>query len=45
MLDRDVIFLGRPNDIENLALKDGSSQQGKALLALIGENCVVASHL
>lgn len=30
--------------IVKLALKDGSSKQGKALLASVGSNCVVARY-
>ncbi len=32
------------NEIENTALYSGSSQQGKAILAAVGSNCVVAIH-
>lgn len=45
MLDKVLIFEGRAMLIVNLALNDGSSKQGKALLASVGENCVLAIHL
>ena len=45
IFESEVIFPARPKDILNMALNEGSSQQGNALLALIGENWVVAIHL
>ena len=45
IFDKAVIFFCLPRDIEKVALRLGSSIQGKALLASVGENCVAATHL
>lgn len=45
IFDKVVTFDGLVTLIVNLALKAGSSKHGKALLASVGENCVLASIL
>lgn len=45
MLDNVVILDGLAKLMVNFALKEGSSKQGKALLASVGENCVLAAYL
>lgn len=45
ILDKVVMFDGLVKLMVNLALKDGSSKHGKALLASVGENCVLANNL
>ena len=42
MLDRATMFLVRPRLISKVALRAGSSKQGKAFLADVGSKCVVA---
>lgn len=45
MFEMDVMFLGRAMLIWNRAFKAGSSKHGKARLASVAWNCVVAIHL
>ena len=45
MLDRDCQVFLLTTVIVNLALNPGSSKQGKAFLASVGWNCVVARYL
>lgn len=45
VLDRVLMLVGLVKLISNFALKDGSSKQGNALLASVGENWVLASNL
>lgn len=45
ILDNVVILDGLAKLMVNFALKEGSSKHGKALLASVGENCVLAEYL